>query len=197
MSFWTWVAGPVATCADSPHSAMRPSAWTARARSLPSRGPRRIARCCTRTSSRSTCRQPASTGSSRTLRCFTCRVTSSPVSSGSLLRPSNLAALLFCSNPRGRDVEGWVGGRFGCFHDLETWRRYVTAAGFRELHHYYRPPGRPRARQPLARHGLAQEPITADARNRCGIVEGAGRKPGPDVPRSEAAFSRTVRTCRD
>ena len=61
------------------------------------------------------------------------------------LKPSGV---LFCSNPRGRDVEGWVGGRFGCFHDLETWRRYVTAAGFRELHHYYRPPGRPRARQP-------------------------------------------------
>ena len=32
--------------------------------------------------------------------------------------------------------------------DLETWRAYVTAAGFRELHHYYRPPGRPRAEQP-------------------------------------------------
>ncbi len=56
--------------------------------------------------------------------------------------------VLFCSNPRGRDEEGWVGGRFGCFHDLETWRRYVTAAGFRGLHHYYRPPGRPRAQQP-------------------------------------------------
>ena len=61
------------------------------------------------------------------------------------LKPSGV---LFCSNPRGRDEEGWVGGRFGCFHDLETWRGYVTAAGFRELRHYYRPPGRPRARQP-------------------------------------------------
>ena len=56
--------------------------------------------------------------------------------------------VLFCSNPRGRNEEGWAGGRFGCFHDLETWRAYVSAAGFRELRHYYRPPGRPRAQQP-------------------------------------------------
>ena len=56
--------------------------------------------------------------------------------------------VLFSSNPRGRNEEGWAGGRYGCFHDLETWRAYVLAAGFRELRHYYRPPGRPRARQP-------------------------------------------------
>ena len=56
--------------------------------------------------------------------------------------------VLFCSNPRGRNEEGWAGGRYGCFHDLETWRAYVLAAGFRELRHYYRPPGRPRAQQP-------------------------------------------------
>ena len=66
----------------------------------------------------------------------------------------NLAAtlkpcgVLFCSNPRGRNEEGWAGGRYGCFHDLDSWRTYVCAAGFRELHHYYRPPGRPRAEQP-------------------------------------------------
>ena len=56
--------------------------------------------------------------------------------------------VLFCSNPRGHNEEGWAGGRYGCFHDLETWRTYVTTAGFRELHHYYRPPGRPPAEQP-------------------------------------------------
>ena len=56
--------------------------------------------------------------------------------------------VLFSSNPRGRNEEGWAGGRYGCFHDLETWRAYVTTAGFRELHHYYRPAGRPRAEQP-------------------------------------------------
>ena len=61
------------------------------------------------------------------------------------LKPSGV---LFCSNPRGDNEEGWAGGRYGCFHDLQTWRAYVTAAGFLELHHYYRPPGRPRAQQP-------------------------------------------------
>ena len=56
--------------------------------------------------------------------------------------------VLFCSNPRGDNQEGWVGGRYGCFWDLETWRALVTAAGFCELRHYYRPPGRPRHQQP-------------------------------------------------
>ena len=56
--------------------------------------------------------------------------------------------VLFCSNPRGDNQEGWVEGRYGCFYDLPTWRAYCTAAGFAELHHYYRPPGRPRHRQP-------------------------------------------------
>lgn len=56
--------------------------------------------------------------------------------------------VLFSSNPRGANEEGWAGGRYGCFHDLEAWRAYVTAAGFTELRHYYRPPGRPRAEQP-------------------------------------------------
>ena len=56
--------------------------------------------------------------------------------------------VLFCSNPRGDNQEGWVGGRYGCFYDLPTWRALVTGAGFTELHHYYRPPGRPRHEQP-------------------------------------------------
>ena len=56
--------------------------------------------------------------------------------------------VLFCSNPRGTNEAGWVGGRYGCFYDLETWRALASAAGFTELRHYYRPPGRPRAEQP-------------------------------------------------
>ena len=39
-------------------------------------------------------------------------------------------------------------GRYACFFDLNTWRDYVTAAGFAELDYYYRPPGLPRERQP-------------------------------------------------
>ena len=58
------------------------------------------------------------------------------------------AGVLFSSNPRGANQEDWEGERFGAFHDLEQWRGFVAAAGFIELHHYYRPQGRPRAQQP-------------------------------------------------
>lgn len=56
--------------------------------------------------------------------------------------------VLFSSNPHGHNEEGWNRGRYGAFYDLETWRGYVSAAGFAELTHYYRPAGRPRLLQP-------------------------------------------------
>jgi len=56
--------------------------------------------------------------------------------------------VLFSSNPRGANEEGWNKGRYGVYHDLESWRRYLTAAGFSELSHYYRPEGLPREQQP-------------------------------------------------
>ena len=56
--------------------------------------------------------------------------------------------VLFASNPHGHNEEGWNRGRYGAYHDLETWRRYLSAAGFAELAHYYRPAGLPRERQP-------------------------------------------------
>ena len=56
--------------------------------------------------------------------------------------------VLFSSNPRGNNQEGMNGERYGAYYDLETWRRHVTAAGFNELGHYYRPPGLPREQQP-------------------------------------------------
>jgi SAM-dependent methyltransferase len=56
--------------------------------------------------------------------------------------------VLFSSNPRGSNEEGWSGGRYGAYHDLETWRRYLSAAGFVEIEHYYRPEGLPREQQP-------------------------------------------------
>ncbi len=56
--------------------------------------------------------------------------------------------VLFSSNPHGRNEEGWRGGRHGTYLDLEAWRAVVTAAGFVELEHYYRPPGLPRSQQP-------------------------------------------------
>ncbi len=61
------------------------------------------------------------------------------------LRPRGV---LFCSNPHGQNTEGFHAGRYGAFHTLEAWRAHVTAAGFAEIEHYYRPAGRPRAEQP-------------------------------------------------
>lgn len=56
--------------------------------------------------------------------------------------------VLFSSNPRGNGEEGWTGERYGAFHDWEAWRNYMTAAGFEELAHYYRPAGVPFDEQP-------------------------------------------------
>ncbi|MCK9696866.1 MULTISPECIES: class I SAM-dependent methyltransferase [Pseudomonas] len=56
--------------------------------------------------------------------------------------------VLFSSNPRGENQEGWNGERYGAYHDLESWRTLLTEAGFIELEHYYRPAGLPREQQP-------------------------------------------------
>jgi SAM-dependent methyltransferase len=56
--------------------------------------------------------------------------------------------VLFTSNPHGRNEEGWNRGRYGAYHDLETWTRFMLAAGFLEHAHYYRPHGLPREQQP-------------------------------------------------
>jgi SAM-dependent methyltransferase len=56
--------------------------------------------------------------------------------------------VLFSSNPRGENEEGWSGERYGVFYNLERWRELVSAAGFGEIAHYYRPPGLPRKQQP-------------------------------------------------
>ena len=61
------------------------------------------------------------------------------------LRPRGV---LFSSNPHGHNEEGWQRGRYGAYHDLETWRRYLAGARFTELSHYYRPAGLPREQQP-------------------------------------------------
>lgn len=71
--------------------------------------------------------------------------------------PAVLAALhgalkpggvLFSSNPRGHNEEGWNGPRYGSYYDYSTWEARLTGAGFLPLHHYYRPPGLPREQQP-------------------------------------------------
>lgn len=61
------------------------------------------------------------------------------------LKPNGV---LFSSNPRGMNEEGWAGGRYGAYYDLSTWSRYMKGAGFVELMHYYRPEDKPREQQP-------------------------------------------------
>ena len=56
--------------------------------------------------------------------------------------------VLFSSNPRGQNEEGWNKGRYGAYHDLEAWRGFMLGAGFVKLTHYYRPAGLPRDQQP-------------------------------------------------
>jgi SAM-dependent methyltransferase len=56
--------------------------------------------------------------------------------------------VLFSSNPRGDNVEGWSGDRYGSYHDLEAWSRFLKAADFEAIEHYYRPTGLPREQQP-------------------------------------------------
>ena len=55
---------------------------------------------------------------------------------------------LLASNPHGDNTEGWYDDRYGTYHDLDRWRTFMSAAGFSELTHYYRPPGLPRDQQP-------------------------------------------------
>jgi SAM-dependent methyltransferase len=56
--------------------------------------------------------------------------------------------VLFSSNPRGTNQEGWNGDRYGCYHSLEAWTTFTTEAGFSAIEHYYRPTGLPREEQP-------------------------------------------------
>jgi hypothetical protein len=63
----------------------------------------------------------------------------------STLKPGGV---LFSSNPRGNNEEGWNHGRYCVYHDIDGWRRYMSGAGFVELAHYYRPAGLPREQQP-------------------------------------------------
>ncbi len=63
----------------------------------------------------------------------------------SALKPNGV---LFSSNPRGNNQEIVDGDRYGAYYDLATWRAYLTAAGFTEIEHYYRPTGRPLEQQP-------------------------------------------------
>ena len=66
---------------------------------------------------------------------------------GQLREALKPGGVLFSSNPRGGGEEGWQGERYGAWHDLPAWQQYMSAAGFVELEHYYRPEGLPRDQQ--------------------------------------------------
>ena len=61
------------------------------------------------------------------------------------LKPNGI---LFSSNPRGNNEEGWQDGRFGSYHDLKGWQSFLTNANFIEIEHYYRPSCLPIEQQP-------------------------------------------------
>lgn len=67
---------------------------------------------------------------------------------GQLLRTLKPGGVLFTSNPRGQNQEGWNGERYGSYYDHETWAQLMTVAGFVAHSHHYRPPNLPRAQQP-------------------------------------------------
>ena len=56
--------------------------------------------------------------------------------------------VLFTSNPRGKNEEGWYGERYGSYCDLQYWQRVMSETCFNEITHYYRPEGLPRVQQP-------------------------------------------------
>jgi len=55
--------------------------------------------------------------------------------------------ILFSSNPRG-NAEGWQGQRYGHYMEIETSEAYLEKAGFKVIHHYYRPENKPLEQQP-------------------------------------------------
>lgn len=56
--------------------------------------------------------------------------------------------VLFASNPRGANDEGWHGRRYGAYHQDARWFELLTAARFEPIRHYFRPQGLPREQQP-------------------------------------------------
>lgn len=66
--------------------------------------------------------------------------------------------VLFSSNPRGPNIEGWNGERYGSYHDWESWKSLLVDAGFENLTHYFRPTGLPRDQQPWLASAWRKQP---------------------------------------
>ena len=147
-SYWTSVAGPGAISGRSRRWAITRSASKAQ-RSWPRwRVHTAAATVLEQNFLELTCPSVNSTAYSPTRRCFMCPARHCPASCWNCTGRSSRAVCLFSSNPRGEGQEGWNGGRYGAFHDWETWRGFMTTAGFVELTHFYRPAGLPPEQQP-------------------------------------------------
>ena len=64
-----------------------------------------------------------------------------------LFRTLAPGGVLLSSNPRGHGQEGWNEERYGVYHDIEGWTKWLTSSGFEPIRHYYRPPGKPFSEQ--------------------------------------------------
>jgi SAM-dependent methyltransferase len=67
---------------------------------------------------------------------------------GALWSCLEAGGVLFCSNPRGDNREGFSGERYGAYHDEQRWLRLLESAGFESIAQYRRPKGLPRDKQP-------------------------------------------------
>ena len=56
--------------------------------------------------------------------------------------------VLYCSNPRGNNQEGFSGERYGFYYDWNTWKLICLDSGFEEVRHYFRPDGIPKKERP-------------------------------------------------
>ena len=84
------------------------------------------ARCCTKTFSPSTYLKVRLMACSRMRRFFHVPRQELPRVLQELWQTLKPGGILFSSNPRGNDQEGFNGTRFGSFHSLEAWRGYIS-----------------------------------------------------------------------
>jgi SAM-dependent methyltransferase len=56
--------------------------------------------------------------------------------------------ILFCSNPRGNNQEGFSGERYGFYYDWNAWKQICLDSGYEEVQHFFRPDGIPEEERP-------------------------------------------------
>src|SRR5262249_7492881 len=103
------------------------------------------------------------------------------------LRPRGV---LFASNPRGPDTEGWQGERYGAWHDFATCRRYVTAPGFVESRPLLPPAGTAARPATVARDRLAED--VSHGTEAGSPAARVRHRHGPHIPQRERIGPLTV-----